>query len=211
MSDFKFRYVKEIPADMPDPAHRVLIAIWNHTNEAGLEAFPGVDTLAAETGKSRATVLRWMKWLRDSGWIVQERRGGRSGDGRTWSSAYSLGHGTIPGQLQPVNLDEQKTASYAPDANPDPLTLAEDVRPTEGYTDTIAVPSVSGSEWAIAEEAEPEAPVSATVPTCAACNESIFGTPQPGHGGEVYHAKCLGKRIYESRRHAPQPVESVSF
>lgn len=184
MSSFKFDYLKGIPASMPDAAHRILIAIWNHANESGTDAWPGVSTLAAETGKSRATVLRWLKWLREYGWIVQERRGGRSGDGHTWPSVYSLAHGTVSGD------EREETTPEAPYTNGDVTTHDEAVDPAGERTDPIAVPSVAGPDWKPMEH-------------CWDCDRPIrFGT---------LCAVCDGKRIYESGRHAPQPVESVSF
>lgn len=104
MSVDKFEYLKGTRG-IPAAPRIVLHEILNYSDAQGENAYPSVERLMADCGMSRSTVCRHLKWLRDNGWIVLRSRGGRSGDGHTWSSTYSLAYGTVPQRL----ADEAET------------------------------------------------------------------------------------------------------
>lgn len=60
----------------------VALTLSMHMNERGGSCFPGIDTLAEETGLDARTVQRALRVLADSGWLSVERGGGRGRSNR---------------------------------------------------------------------------------------------------------------------------------
>lgn len=72
----KLTWLKRTNGHKFKPAEfRVLIAIFNHTNEHGQRAFPGLKLLAEETGHSKSTVSEAVTALRHAGWITETSKG----------------------------------------------------------------------------------------------------------------------------------------
>jgi Helix-turn-helix domain len=90
----KFAYLKALRGARLQASHfRVLVELWNRSDAKGERAFPGLAMLASDCVLSVSTVTRALNALQELGWIHQDLRGGRSGNGRAWASVYSL---TIP-------------------------------------------------------------------------------------------------------------------
>ncbi|WP_410839102.1 helix-turn-helix domain-containing protein, partial [Paraburkholderia sp. SIMBA_030] len=58
-------------------------------SETGKNAYPSQATLAERLGISDRAVRKNLSWLKDAGWILEERRGRRAGT-QGISSSYSL-------------------------------------------------------------------------------------------------------------------------
>lgn len=84
----KLAWLKSLAgADLTDGEYRVLVAIFNHTDERGRKCFAKQTTLAAETGKSDRQIRRIIPELIRKGWLAEVRKGaGCSG----LSSEYDL-------------------------------------------------------------------------------------------------------------------------
>jgi hypothetical protein len=110
-------------ADLTDGEYRVLVAIFNHTDESGQRCYAKQTTLAAETGRSDRQVRRIIPELIRKGWLVEVRKGsGRAG----LSSEFNL---STPEYRTPV--------SAIPDASPKQIPDTHD-RYSEG------IPDISG-------------------------------------------------------------------
>lgn len=92
----------------------VALAVHNYTNGDGTMSFAGADRISKDTGVSKSTVERGLKFLRDEGLIHLDRRGGRSGDGAKWASEYSL---RIPDKWSDVAEAERKDRESQPFTN----------------------------------------------------------------------------------------------
>jgi hypothetical protein len=77
----KLNWLKRLSgADLTDGEFRVLVSIFNHTDERGRRCYAKQTTLAAETGKSDRQVRRIIPELVRKGWLTEVRKGtGRSG------------------------------------------------------------------------------------------------------------------------------------
>ncbi|WP_448385411.1 helix-turn-helix domain-containing protein [Mycolicibacterium sp. XJ1904] len=79
--------------DLTDGEYRVLVAIFNHTDERGRKCYAKQTSLAAETGKSDRQVRRIIPELVRKGWLTEVRKGsGRSG----LASEFNLSTPEIP-------------------------------------------------------------------------------------------------------------------
>jgi hypothetical protein len=89
---------------MTGSQYRVLTTLLDYSDATGRNAFPSVETMAADCDMTDRNIKRCLSWLRDSGWIVQRSRGGRGKGGAGWASVYDLpmpeavDHGDIHGQ-----------------------------------------------------------------------------------------------------------------
>ncbi len=84
----KLVYLKYLRgAELTPSAFRVLICVFNYSDQHGRNAHPGVERLMRDASVSRRTVTRCLAELRDLGWLKEEERG-RSTTGR--ASCYSL-------------------------------------------------------------------------------------------------------------------------
>ncbi|UMB71768.1 helix-turn-helix domain-containing protein [Mycobacterium paraterrae] len=136
MTFSKLLWHKELRGcDMKPSAYRVLMTVFDYTDENGQGAYPGNDRLAADTCLSLSTVKDALKDLVAEGWLRRECRGGRSGSGAHWAAEYAL---TTPWEMssgefesstgeftpcQPVNsrrVNSQKWRSQQPAGNPPP-------------------------------------------------------------------------------------------
>ncbi|RRR41156.1 helix-turn-helix domain-containing protein [Mycolicibacter terrae] len=82
MAEFsKLTWLKSVAgADLTDGEYRVLIAIFNHTDESGRRCYAKQSTLAAETRKSDRQIRRIIPELVRKGWLKEVRKGaGRAG------------------------------------------------------------------------------------------------------------------------------------
>lgn len=71
--------------------HRVLIQIFNYTNEAGEGARRGSAKMARETGLSSRAVKQNLKSLVDKGWLRQQSQGGGRGHAAVYALSYPKG------------------------------------------------------------------------------------------------------------------------
>lgn len=69
-------------------ARLVLIAIANHADAEGTQAWPAVNRLAQEAGCSRATVFRCIQGLKEIGELDWEPGGGRTRSNYYWMPAF---------------------------------------------------------------------------------------------------------------------------
>ena len=87
----KLTYLKELHGvEMKATTFRVLVTVFDYTNEHGRRAFPGNERLARDCCLSVSTVKRALRQLEADCWIQRVQRGGRSGDGAHWSTEYEL-------------------------------------------------------------------------------------------------------------------------
>jgi hypothetical protein len=104
----QFRGVK-----MPPAAARAAMALFDRANQTG-QCWPGIATLAADTGLTDTGVRNGIDWLESNGFVEKLVRGGRSGDGKSRSTRYRLKFATIS-TATPVavegNLNRHETTS----------------------------------------------------------------------------------------------------
>lgn len=137
----KFEWLKQVPqCDLSGSEWRVLLAIFNRTDGDGSGAYPSYDRLADDTDLPERTIRKALKTLRDTGLIVQEKRGGRDGSGASWASVYRLGDPSQYVDKSNLNRHEQgmstgkngvsQPARIAPPTEPlpDPLPDSEELR-----------------------------------------------------------------------------------
>ncbi|WP_170924269.1 helix-turn-helix domain-containing protein, partial [Mycobacterium avium] len=75
---------------------RVLVALYNHTDAQGRNAFPGLDLLVEETGYRKSGISEAISSLKARGWIRETRKGsGLSGK----ASSFDL----VPDAPKPPN------------------------------------------------------------------------------------------------------------
>jgi predicted transcriptional regulator len=105
MTFSKLQYLKALHGEkMKDSTFRVMVTVFNYTNEEGLRAYPGNARLAEDCNTSVSTVKRALKELVELGWLVHVKRGGRAGDGTHFSGEYALGYRFL-GESQQVTHD----------------------------------------------------------------------------------------------------------
>lgn len=75
-------------SDLPSTSRLVALTLSLHMNERGGSCFPGVTTLANETGLSRQTVLTHLDTLEGRGWIVQANPGAGRGHRYGWEAVF---------------------------------------------------------------------------------------------------------------------------
>jgi DNA-binding transcriptional MocR family regulator len=68
----------------------VALAVYNYSSADGTSSYASAERVSKDAGISKRTVERALQFLRAEGLIHLDRRGGRSGDGSTWASEYSL-------------------------------------------------------------------------------------------------------------------------
>ena len=102
--------VFELPGWAVSPSERlVLLSVANHANRYGADSWPGWDTIADETGLSRATVARALGSLGRRGFVTVDRRRVRNAQGRFEVSVYTL---HIPGLPEPRSHGETTSTSH---------------------------------------------------------------------------------------------------
>ncbi|TAM63549.1 helix-turn-helix domain-containing protein [Mycobacterium sp.] len=69
---------------------RVLVAMFDYTNEHGRRAYPGNARLARDCCCSVSTIERALEELEELGLLRRVSRGGRSGNGAHWAAEYEL-------------------------------------------------------------------------------------------------------------------------
>lgn len=107
----KLKYLKGIHGvKISPPAFRVWVTVFNHSNEEGKKAHPGVARLAEECCLSASTVRRALKELEGAGWLWQKSRGHRLGNGAKHASEYWL---TTPSTVRTgaIEADSQEVNS----------------------------------------------------------------------------------------------------
>jgi DNA-binding transcriptional ArsR family regulator len=89
---FKFNWLKQVSRTQGLTATQLYAATeaFNKADEYGRAIFLGYESLAATTGMGKTSARLALKSLVDLGLIRRTARGGRSGDGRKWASAYEL-------------------------------------------------------------------------------------------------------------------------
>lgn len=112
---------------LPDGAARVLVALYTYADANGMNARPGADRLATDCCMGESTVRRHLKALVSKGFIHEDRRGGRSGDGSPRASTFRLTNpstahfGAVDTDCQPLT-SERLTDSQPLTSEPQPLT-----------------------------------------------------------------------------------------
>jgi biotin operon repressor len=89
-------------------AFRVLTMLWTYASADGTNAHPGNERLAKDCAMAERTVERWLKWLRESGWIVLAE----PGNGRGRAANYSLDRQKVDSQVSPF-MGEKVDSSRA--------------------------------------------------------------------------------------------------
>ncbi|KXO98628.1 hypothetical protein [Tsukamurella pseudospumae] len=89
---FKFNWLKQVTRTPGLTATQLYAATeaFNKADEHGRDIFLGYESLAATTGMGKTSARLALKSLVDLGLLRRTARGGRSGDGRKWASAYEL-------------------------------------------------------------------------------------------------------------------------
>src|SRR6478735_5567634 len=54
---------------------RVLVSLFNHSDQHGHKAFPGIKGMMAETGYGKTAVIEAVASLKESGWITERHKG----------------------------------------------------------------------------------------------------------------------------------------
>lgn len=93
----KFSWLKALMVSpLPDKAKLIGVQIFNYTDAKGFGAHPGYQRLSNDLGFSPATVKRYLRELRDAGWIVKTKSSNAAGM-RKYADTYALGFSTIAG------------------------------------------------------------------------------------------------------------------
>jgi hypothetical protein len=88
-------------------AYRVLLAVFNYTDEHGKNAHPGIARLAEDCDMGESTVRRHLTWLKERRYVVQESRGHSVG-AVNLASIYSLAMPELP-----LNIERKAEAPTA--------------------------------------------------------------------------------------------------
>jgi hypothetical protein len=117
---------------MSSGAYRVLVEVFNYTDESGRHAYPGERRLAEDTGMSQRTVRDHLKWLAHNGYLFKGARGhGGGGRGRGIATVYAvalpagcpLPTGVIPSTYRQDEIDLPAPARPLSDPlTPDPVS-----------------------------------------------------------------------------------------
>lgn len=92
----KLTYLKDLRVHkIGNGAYRVLLAVFNYTDQDGGSAHPGIARLAQDCDMGESTVRRHLTWLKEHGYVVQESRGHSVGDVNL-ASVYSLALPDLP-------------------------------------------------------------------------------------------------------------------
>ncbi|MGX9296118.1 hypothetical protein [Tsukamurella paurometabola] len=113
---FKFNWLKQVTRTPGLTATQLYAATaaFNKADEYGRDIFLGYESLAATTGMGKTSARLALKSLVDLGLLRRTARGGRSGDGRKWASAYELTFSTdSPLTVDPVE-ESASTVSGLP-------------------------------------------------------------------------------------------------
>lgn len=83
MTDFsKLNYLKTLRGrSISASQYRVLVEVFNYTDENGCNAYPGQERLAQDTGLSVRTVRQHLTWLAENGYLIKISRGRGNGVG----------------------------------------------------------------------------------------------------------------------------------
>lgn len=104
----KIAYFKSLRgAKLPDGAVRVLAILYSYSDAGGGSIRPGIKRLAEDCCMGESTVSRHLALLRACGFLEQEYRGGRRGDGQPRASGYRL---AIPSTAHQREVDNASTA-----------------------------------------------------------------------------------------------------
>jgi DNA-binding transcriptional regulator PaaX len=106
----KFGYIRALRgADLTLAEFRVLVTVWDYSDEHGRHAYASIARLAADCEVSERTVRRCLVDLVAKGFLRRVRRGHRDGAGNPWASEYELRLLARP--PQPVADDSQPATS----------------------------------------------------------------------------------------------------
>jgi hypothetical protein len=104
---------------MPLAARAAAMALFDRADRTG-RCFPGIDTLAADTGLGPSGVRNGINWLERNGFVKRALRGGRSGDNQSRSTRYQLTFAAVS-TATPValesGLNRHETTSQPPRAS----------------------------------------------------------------------------------------------
>lgn len=136
-------------SDLAPVARHVALTLSLHMSEVGDSCFPSQQTLAHETGLCERAIRTHLRALENAGWLVMVRRGGRSGDGHTWSSSYEA---TIANRkLMPVDSQSQPE-SEAPQPAYDDMSTGTPIPPRTSLRTSVVEDSIIASPSAKAEK-----------------------------------------------------------
>ncbi|WP_136244641.1 MULTISPECIES: helix-turn-helix domain-containing protein [Mycobacterium] len=134
----KLTYLKGLRGhDMSNGAYRVLLAVFNYTDEYGNNAHPGEQRLADDTGLSARSVRDYLKWLTENGYLVKGPRGHGNGQGQGFATVYGLGMPELPAESRrlvdsnevPTGEIPQATGEISPTYRQDSVDLPAKSRP----------------------------------------------------------------------------------
>lgn len=119
-----------VDSALPPTCRHVLLTLSLHMNERGGSCFPSYDTLAAETGLNRATVIRQLKAAEDAGWLIVERSKGRASNRYEAATPNSRTAQPSPSATVAHDAPQQSFSVHPTVAQGDPSTSMSTSRST---------------------------------------------------------------------------------
>ncbi len=231
MTDFDVQWRKTLRAwpreklTLADKHTGGALAEYADYDEPHGNARPGIPRLMEDTGLSRSAVKQALERLEDEGFVVKGRRGGRSGDGRTYATTYALRlpqmstATTTAVEKSSTVTDQMSTATPAPVnghhrdpylCKTSPSTPSTDRRPSgTGKSAGVEGRSASGSP-ATGSSSKADLPGSRTLPS-SGFQPSSTGSSSQGRSAVVNgrdqgtHAPLRAKAPASSIAESPAP------
>ncbi|WP_238233013.1 helix-turn-helix domain-containing protein [Mycobacterium avium subsp. hominissuis] len=134
---------------------RVLVALYNHTDAQGRNAFPGLDLLVEETGYRKSGISEAISSLKARGWIRETRKGsGLSGK----ASSFDL----VPDAPKPPNSSAVAETLETGNSSGLPETLTPIVPAERTNSSAVAETLETGNSSGLPETLTPIVPAERT-------------------------------------------------
>jgi hypothetical protein len=207
MTEFsKLTYLKDLRGQkMSAPAYRVLLAVFNYTNESGENAHPGEKRLAEDTGLSQRSVRDYLKWLTENGYLIKGKRGHGSG-GQGIATVYALdlpaeSRRLATGRIEePTGRIEEPTGEITSSYRQDYVELPAKSRP---LSDLISDP--------LTDPVPPDYVTSdVNVPVPAVPDKTLIETTKPDLDQQSSPHPLLGKKM-PGGGEGVEPAGDVTF
>jgi DNA-binding transcriptional MocR family regulator len=106
-----FRWRESLCASELSATRRLVALVLSmHMNAVGGSCFPGIATIARETGLGRRTVIRALQDLQTSGYLTVVERGGTARSGKPKSNSYQARVPSTGATQTPVSLGHRSTS-----------------------------------------------------------------------------------------------------
>ncbi|REE72185.1 hypothetical protein C8E05_1573 [Rhodococcus wratislaviensis] len=197
--------------------YRVLISLFNHSNEYGYDARPKIKTIAEEIAASTTSVETALASLRARRWIVQDSRGSNY-TGR--ASVYRLGDPAEadkdPASLGVTKPKTQARLGHRPKHTGDtgPSQLGTDTQARLGLTDPLSDPGTDpGSDPLEDEKAAHREAAESVESVTVAAEAALEASPEAGLLEErvteeaAREAAELTRKIFQDDPWAVSPAE----